>query len=65
MAPRYESIPKFSNDPEQDAEMRAEYFAECRFAGINPWYAGDSDDDYDPDAYDGEEDYDGQEDEDQ
>lgn len=38
-------IPKFSNDPVQDAEMRAEYFWDCRITGENPFGR-------DPDEYD-------------
>jgi hypothetical protein len=36
-------IPKFSDDPEQDAEMRAQYFFECRIQGINPYDDGERD----------------------
>jgi hypothetical protein len=57
--PKYTSLPRFSDDPVQNAERTMEYYAECRYLGVNPHYAGDTDDDeYDPDAYDGEEDYD-------
>lgn len=44
--PKYQSIPVFSKDPEQNAEMTAEYFAECRYNGVDPYYAGDTDDDF-------------------
>lgn len=45
MAPKYQSLPKFSDDPEQNAEMTAEYLWDCRMQGVDPYYAGDTDDD--------------------
>lgn len=58
MAPRYESMPKFSDDPEQNAEQQMQYAFECRLMGVDPYYAGDSDDDYEPrDEYDYDEEY--------
>ena len=55
MAPRYESMPKFSDDPEQNAEQQMQYAFECRLMGVDPYYAGDSDDDgYEDDYYDEE-----------
>ena len=38
--------PKFSNDPEQDAEMRAQWHFENRILGINP-YRDEPEDDFD------------------
>lgn len=58
--PKYQSLPKFSDDPTQNAEMQMEYISDCRMQGIDPYYAGDTDDDYpddyDHDAYDHEDD---------
>jgi len=64
------SGPKFSNDPEQNAEMQAQYYFECRILGVNPYardeyepdepgedYGPDEEDDYEPEEefYDDEE----------
>lgn len=40
-------MPKFSDDPEQNAEMQAQYFFECRILGINPYAVEDEEYDYD------------------
>lgn len=44
--PKYESLPRFSDDPEQNAEMTMEYMFECRIMSVDPYYVGDTDDDY-------------------
>lgn len=60
MIPRFNSLPKFSDDPVQNAEMTAEFLWDCRIAGENP-YGSDRDDDPDYDDYD---DYEDEEEED-
>lgn len=63
MAPRYESMPKFSEDVEQNAELQMQYAFECRLQGLDPYYAGDSDDDGFEDEYWDEDENFGEEDE--
>jgi hypothetical protein len=46
------ALPKFSDNPEQNAEMTAEYLWDCRIAGENPYGGSSYDDDPDYDDYD-------------
>ena len=54
MTPRFSGLPRFSDDPVQNAEMTAEYLWDCRIAGEDPYGGGSYDDD--PDEYDDYED---------
>lgn len=64
MAPRYTSMPVFSDNFEQNAEMQMQYAFECRLMGVDPHYEGDTDDDYDPERAEYDYDYDDEDEED-
>jgi len=59
MTPRFSGLPKFSDDPVQNAEMTAEYLWDCRIAGEDPYGGGSYDDD--PDEYDEYDEYEDEE----
>jgi hypothetical protein len=52
----YGNLPKFSEDPTQNAEMTAEYLWDCRISGENPYGYSRYEDDDNYDDYDDEND---------